>query len=89
MDFVLIVLRRADATGIRRLTAADARSSGLNAEGVRWAPYRQAGTRVRVDYSLGGEYGREWLRDLVGDLDEDGLAEIKERDGETVPRLQR
>lgn len=52
-------------------------------------PIDKLGPRVRVDYSLGGEYGREWLRDLVGDLDEDRLVEIKERDGETVPRLQR
>jgi A/G-specific adenine glycosylase len=47
------------------------------------------GPRVRVDYSPGGKYGREWLRELLSDLAEDGLVEIKERDGETVTRLQR
>jgi A/G-specific adenine glycosylase len=47
------------------------------------------GPRIRVDYTPDGEYGREWLRDLLGDLDEDGLVEVRERDGETVARLQR
>jgi len=43
------------------------------------------GPRVRVDYVPDGEYGREWLRDLVSDLEADGLAELD--DG--VARLQR
>jgi A/G-specific adenine glycosylase len=43
------------------------------------------GPRVRVDYVPDGEYGREWLRELVTDLEVDGLAEL---DGE-VARLER
>ncbi|PSQ62139.1 MAG: A/G-specific adenine glycosylase [Halobacteriales archaeon SW_8_66_22] len=43
------------------------------------------GPRVRVDYVPDGEYGREWLRELVTDLEADGLAEL---DGE-VARLKR
>jgi A/G-specific adenine glycosylase len=43
------------------------------------------GPRVRVDYVPDGEYGREWLRKLVTDLEVDGLAEL---DGE-VARLKR
>ena len=43
------------------------------------------GPRVRVDYVPDGEYGREWLRELVTDLEVDGLAEL---DGE-VARLKR
>ncbi|GGL24245.1 adenine glycosylase [Halarchaeum grantii] len=46
------------------------------------------GPRVRVDYAPGGEHGREWLRGLVNDLADDGLAEVTERDGETVVRLR-
>ena len=43
------------------------------------------GPRVRVDYVPDGEYGRQWLRELVTDLEADGLAEL---DGE-VARLKR
>ncbi|WP_336133286.1 A/G-specific adenine glycosylase [Natronomonas amylolytica] len=46
------------------------------------------GPRVRVDYSPNGEYGREWLHDLLSDLAEDGLVEVKEGDEETLARLQ-
>ncbi|MEF8807251.1 A/G-specific adenine glycosylase [Natronomonas sp.] len=46
------------------------------------------GPRVRVDYSPNGEYGREWLHNLLSDLAEDGLVEVKEGDEETVARLQ-
>ena len=45
----------------------------------------ELGPRVRVDYVPDGEYGREWLRELVTDLEVDGLAEL---DGE-VARLKR
>ncbi len=49
----------------------------------------ELGPRVRVDYSPEGEYGREWLRDLVADLADDGLVEVEERgDGGSV-RLHR
>jgi A/G-specific adenine glycosylase len=33
----------------------------------------ELGPRVRVDYSPEGQYGREWLRDLLADLEADGL----------------
>ncbi|WP_255149229.1 A/G-specific adenine glycosylase [Halorarius halobius] len=35
------------------------------------------GHRVRVDYAPDGEYGREWLRDLLGDLESDGLVAVE------------
>ncbi len=47
------------------------------------------GPRVRVDYAPDGEYGREWLRGLVADLEDDGLVEVDRRDGEPVVRLRR
>jgi len=47
----------------------------------------ELGPKVRVDYVPDGQYGREWLRDLLSDLDGDGLVEFDEdRD---VVRLQR
>ena len=46
------------------------------------------GPRVRVDYAPDGEYGREWLRGLVGDLADDGLVELADCDGEIVARLR-
>jgi A/G-specific adenine glycosylase len=45
------------------------------------------GHRVRVDYTPDGEYGREWLRDLLSDLADDGLVEIEESGEETIARL--
>ncbi|MFW6384552.1 MAG: A/G-specific adenine glycosylase [Halodesulfurarchaeum sp.] len=47
------------------------------------------GSRVRVDYTLDGEYGREWLRGIVRDMEEDGLLALEENDGETIVRLRR
>ncbi|MFC4408625.1 A/G-specific adenine glycosylase [Haloarchaeobius iranensis] len=47
------------------------------------------GPRVRVDYSPDGEHGREWLRELVSDLADDGLVELDESDEGLVARLQR
>ncbi len=38
-------------------------------------PLDELGPRVRVDY--GGETGEEWLRGLVGDLEDDGLVETQ------------
>ena len=42
----------------------------------------QLGPRVRVDYSPGGNHGRGWLRDLLTGLEDDGLVEVDDRDGE-------
>jgi A/G-specific adenine glycosylase len=36
------------------------------------------GRVVRVDYVPDGEHGREWLRGLVADLEDDGLVEFEE-----------
>jgi A/G-specific adenine glycosylase len=33
----------------------------------------ELGPRVRVDYAPEGTYGREWLAELLGDLEDDGL----------------
>ena len=49
----------------------------------------ELGPTVRVDYAPDGQYGREWLRDLVSDLVDDGLVSVAERDGDTVVRLQK
>ncbi len=46
------------------------------------------GHRIRVDYAPDGEYGREWLRDLLSDLSEDGLVRVEERNDRTVARLR-
>ena len=46
------------------------------------------GHRIRVDYTPDGEYGREWLRDLLWDLEDDGLVQIEERNDQTIARLQ-
>jgi A/G-specific adenine glycosylase len=49
----------------------------------------ELGPRVRVDYAPDGEYGREWLRELVGDLADDGLVELDRLEGDAVARLRR
>ena len=51
----------------------------------------ELGPRIRVDYSPDGdgEGSRTWLRGLVGDLADDGLVDLAERDGETVASLRR
>jgi len=46
------------------------------------------GPRIRVDYAPDGEYGREWLRGLLADLDDDGLVALDDGD-ELTARLQR
>jgi A/G-specific adenine glycosylase len=48
----------------------------------------ELGPRVRVDYTSEGEHGREWLRGLLADLEDDGLVAI-DADGETTVRLRR
>ncbi|WP_247000917.1 A/G-specific adenine glycosylase [Halosolutus gelatinilyticus] len=47
------------------------------------------GHRIRIDYTPDGEYGREWLRGLLSDLEDDGLVEVDDRGGEPVARLRR
>jgi len=49
----------------------------------------ELGPRVRVDYTPEGDGGQVWLRDLLADLEADGLVEVNERDGEPVARLRR
>ena len=51
-------------------------------------PLDDLGHRVRVDYIPDGTHGREWLRDILTDLSEEGLVEMAESDGQTVVRLQ-
>ena len=50
-------------------------------------PFDDLGPRIRVDYTPGGEHGREWLRGLLADLADDGLVETEERD-DPVARLR-
>lgn len=47
----------------------------------------ELGPRIRVDYTADGEYGREWLRGLLSDLEDDGLVTV-DTDGETTVRLR-
>jgi len=47
------------------------------------------GPRIRVDYAPDGEYGREWLRGLLSDLEDDGLIEVAERGGGAAARLHK
>ncbi|AXG11157.1 HhH-GPD family protein [Haloplanus rubicundus] len=51
-------------------------------------PLDELGPRIRVDYAPAGESGREWLRGLLDDLEDDGLIEVIERDEGTVARLR-
>jgi A/G-specific adenine glycosylase len=46
------------------------------------------GHRIRVDYAPDGEHGREWLRELLSDLAEDGLVEVEEDGDEAIARLR-
>ena len=46
------------------------------------------GHRIRVDYTPDGEYGREWLQDLLSDLADDGLVQIETGDDRVTARLQ-
>lgn len=39
-------------------------------------PLDRLGPRVRVDYTPDGEHGREWLRGLLSDLEDDGLVSV-------------
>ncbi|MXR53100.1 A/G-specific adenine glycosylase [Halovenus sp. WSH3] len=49
----------------------------------------ELGPRIRVDYTPNGDHGREWLRDVLAGLADDGLVELETRDDETVARLRR
>ena len=46
------------------------------------------GHRIRVDYTPDGEHGRTWLRELLADLEDDGLVSVTERGAETIARLR-
>jgi A/G-specific adenine glycosylase len=48
----------------------------------------ELGPRVRVDYTAAGEYGRTWLRNLVGDLEDDGLVALEDCGERTIARLR-
>lgn len=48
----------------------------------------ELGPRVRVDYVPDGEYGREWLGELLSDLEADGLVELNEETDAIVARLR-
>ncbi|WP_435124749.1 A/G-specific adenine glycosylase [Halobaculum sp. D14] len=52
-------------------------------------PLDELGPRVRVDYAPDGEYGREWLRGLLDDLDGDGLVDVDDRGDDAVAKLRR
>jgi len=52
-------------------------------------PLDDLGPRIRVDYSPDGDHGREWLRGLLSDLADDGLVDLRERDGDVVAALTR
>ncbi|MUV87076.1 A/G-specific adenine glycosylase [Natronomonas sp. CBA1123] len=49
----------------------------------------ELGPRVRVDYTPDGEYGREWLRGLLKDLEADGLVELDDEDETPVAGLRK
>ena len=49
----------------------------------------ELGPRVRVDYTPDGEYGRKWLRQLVSDLESDGLVAMDTSAEPPVVRLRR
>ncbi|WP_158854201.1 A/G-specific adenine glycosylase [Halorhabdus sp. CUG00001] len=49
----------------------------------------ELGPKVRVDYAPEGEYGRQWLVELLGDLADDGLVELDHRGEQTTARLHR
>ena len=49
-------------------------------------PLSELGPRIRVDY--GGDTGREWLRDLVADLADDGLVAVDDSGDEIRVSLQ-
>ncbi|MFB6198713.1 MAG: A/G-specific adenine glycosylase [Halobacteriaceae archaeon] len=46
------------------------------------------GPRVRVDHDPESESDREWLTDILADLEEEGLVEMAEEQGETIARLK-
>lgn len=49
----------------------------------------ELGPRIRVDYTPDGEHGREWLRGLLSDLENDGLVVVETDDSGTSVRLRR
>ncbi|SFR58211.1 A/G-specific adenine glycosylase [Halogeometricum limi] len=49
----------------------------------------ELGPKIRVDYNPEGNHGREWLRELLSDLSDDGLIHMKNCDGTTIAQLRR
>ncbi|MFC6953133.1 A/G-specific adenine glycosylase [Halorubellus litoreus] len=49
----------------------------------------ELGPRIRVDYAPDGEYGREWLRGLLADLDDDGLVDLDGSGVDATARLRK
>ena len=49
----------------------------------------ELGPRIRVDYAPDGQHGREWLQDLLSDLEADGLVTLTDGDETTVATLSR
>ncbi|PSP85327.1 A/G-specific adenine glycosylase [Halobacteriales archaeon QS_6_64_34] len=47
----------------------------------------ELGPRIRVDYAPDGDHGREWLRGLLSDLEDDELVTLADEDGDTVASL--
>lgn len=58
-------------------------------EGAGEVELSTLGPRVRVDYTPEGEHGRDWLRELLADLADDGLVEVDDGDDEPAARLAR
>jgi len=48
----------------------------------------ELGPRIRVDYTPDGAYGREWLRELLAGLVDDGLVDVEEHDDDVVASLR-
>ena len=49
----------------------------------------ELGPRVRVDYAPDGEFGREWLRGLLADLESDGLVTVEGAGDDATARLRK
>lgn len=45
------------------------------------------GHRIRVDYTPDGRHGRDWLRSILADLEDEGLVTVRSDGGKPVARL--